>query len=67
VICIFVITDVTVVGKLNWIVHSHLFRLPFHCVDCNNGGINYRQIQLVYIVYFIVATCLDPVWSYSGQ
>jgi len=30
-------------------------------------GINYRQTQLEYITYFLLATYFDPILSPSGQ
>jgi len=36
-------------------------------VDWNNKGINHCQIQLMFIMYFILATLFDPLRSSSGQ
>ena len=33
----------------------------------NNVGIYYCHAQLVYIIYFILAMCFDPIQSSSGQ
>jgi hypothetical protein len=56
--------------EVKHIVPQHFefnFCLSSRCVDCNNVGISYRHAQLVYIMYFILATCFDPIWSSSRQ
>jgi hypothetical protein len=41
-----------------------LFCLSSRCVDCNDEEIGYRQAQIAYIIYFILATSFDPMWPF---
>jgi hypothetical protein len=47
--------------------YYYYYYLYPRCVACHNERINYREAQLLCIIYCIVARCFDPILSSSGS